>query len=181
MSDKSNSGERYIEAVERAMMAIRRSQNRRTLARLASQCQERGAPRGGRRAALAWSGSDAAFEVLDAIEAGEHAGTPVSVSDVAAALSIDQPRASKLVAALVQAGLVRREADQADGRRALLVRTEAGRAVTEEAHRFRRAIFATAMSGWSDADRADFARLLTRFVDGLARLTVQGAIMLASR
>jgi DNA-binding MarR family transcriptional regulator len=50
------------------------------------------------------------------------------------------------VAAAVEAGLVRREADQADGRRALLVRTEQGNTLSEDLHRFRRTIFATVMS-----------------------------------
>jgi hypothetical protein len=76
--------------------------------------------------------------------------------------------------ALRKAGLVRREADQADGRRALLVRTERGNALSEELHRFRRSVFATAMSDWTDADRAAFARLLTRFVESLASMTGRG-------
>ena len=150
MDGKTNSD---VAAVERAMVAIRRSQTRRTLARLAE--------REGR------STSGSTFDVLDVVEAAEQAGAPASVSSLAAALPIDQPRASKLVAAAVEAGLVRREADQTDGRRALLVRTEAGRAATDEVHRFRGSIFAAAMADWSDADRADFARLLTRFVDRL--------------
>jgi DNA-binding MarR family transcriptional regulator len=112
--------------------------------------------------------------VLDAIEAAEQAGSPATVSGVAAALNVDQPRASKLVAAAVEAGLVRREADQADGRRALLVRTERGNTLSKELHRFRRSIFATVMSDWTNADRAAFARLLTRFVESLAAMTGRG-------
>jgi DNA-binding MarR family transcriptional regulator len=143
-----------VEAVERAMIAIRRSQSRRSLARLA------GAPASG-----------AAFEVLDVVEAAEQDGVPVTVSGVAAALNVDQPRASKLVAAAVEAGLVRRESDQADGRRTLLVRTERGQRVSEEIHRFRRSIFSAAMADWTDADRARFAELLTAFVRALAERT----------
>jgi DNA-binding MarR family transcriptional regulator len=78
------------------------------------------------------------------------------------------------VAAAVEEGLVRREADQADGRRALLVRTEPGNTLSEELHRFRRSIFTTVMSDWTDADRAAFARLLTRFVESLAGMTGRG-------
>lgn len=74
-----------------------------------------------------------------------------------------------MVAAAVDAGLVRRTADQADGRRALLVRTAAGRRLSEQAHAFRRAAFAGGMAGWSAADRAAFARLLTRFVQGMTK------------
>jgi DNA-binding MarR family transcriptional regulator len=162
---KRPSGERVqedepVKAVERAMVAIRRSQTRRALTRLAEGRDD----------------ADDAGVVggSAAIEATEQAGTPVTVSSVGAALNVDQPRASKLVAAAVQAGLVRREADQADGRRTLLVRTERGTTLSEELHQFRRSIFATAMSDWTDADRAAFARLLTRFVESLAGMTGRG-------
>jgi DNA-binding MarR family transcriptional regulator len=158
-----------VEAVERAMVAIRRRQSRRALARLAGRRQG-GAGAGG---GTAPAGSSA-FDVLDAIEAAEEAGGPVGVSGIAAGLDVDQPRASKLVAAAVAAGLVRRVADQADGRRALLVRTESGRALTEEVHRFRRGVFAAAMADWTDAERAELGRLLTRFVEGLGRLEGEG-------
>jgi DNA-binding MarR family transcriptional regulator len=143
---------RQIEAVERAMVAIRRRQARRALAKLARE-----------------HGSRAAYDVLDVVEAAEQAGEPASVTSVAAALDVDQPRASKLVAMAVESGLVRREADQADGRRALLVRTDEGRAASAEVHRFRQASFAAAMSDWTDHERAEFARLLGRFVDSLGK------------
>jgi len=74
--------------IEQSLIALRRSQRRRTLARLS------GAP------------ADPAVEVIDVIEAAELAGKPATVSTVADALNIDQPRASKLVAAAVEAGLV---------------------------------------------------------------------------
>lgn len=100
---------------------------------------------------------------LDVIEDA----TEPTVSTVAAALAVDQPRASKLVAAAVAAGLVRRGADQADGRRTLLVLTEHGTELLAEAHRRRRGAFSRAMTGWTDTDRAEFTRLLTRFVGAL--------------
>lgn len=170
MPRKHSSGERaqddeHVKAVERAMVVIRRSQTRRALTRLAERRDD---------ADYADVMTSSAVDVLDAIEAAEQAGTPATVSRVAATLNVDQPRASKLVAAAVEAGLVRRESDQADGRRAPLVRTERGNALFEELHRFRRSIFATAMSDWTDADRAAFARLLTRFVESLAGVTGRG-------
>src|SRR4029450_3555852 len=151
--EQAQEGE-HVKALEPPMVAIRRSQTRRALTRLAE-----------RRDDTDDSGvvGGSAVDVLDAIEAAEQAGTPATVSGVAAALNRDQPRASKVWAAAVQAGLVRREADQADGRRALLVRTERGHTLSKELHRFRRSIFATVMSDWTNADRAAFARLLTRF------------------
>ncbi len=60
---------------------------------------------------------------------------------------MDQPRASKLVAAA------------------------AGRRVSAEIHGFRREFFARAMDGWTDTDRAEFARLLTSFVASLGAAT----------
>jgi DNA-binding MarR family transcriptional regulator len=170
VSRKRPSGEwvqedEHVKAVERAMVAIRRSQTRRALTRLA---QERDDTDDSGDSGVV---SGSAVDVLDAIEAAEQTGTPATVSSVAAALKVDQPRASKLVAGAVEAGLVRREADQADGRRALLVRTERGNALSEELHRFRRSIFAAVMSDWTDADRAAFARLLTRFVESLVGMT----------
>jgi DNA-binding MarR family transcriptional regulator len=155
----------HTQAVERAMVAIRRSQNRRTLARLAAARPD--ARPGGGRGTAADGASGAGADVLDIIEEAEEAGRRATVTSVAAALNIDQPRASKLVAAAVAAGLVQREADQADGRRALLVRTPAGRRLSAEIHAFRRQVCAEAMAGWPGADRAEFARLLTSFVESL--------------
>ena len=181
----------HVKAVERAMVAIRRSQTRRALTRLAEgrddtdaagvvggaagdELAARQAPAPAGTPATRSGGRGSAVDVLDAIEAAEQADTPATVSSVGAALNVDQPRASKLVAAAIQAGLVRREADQADGRRALLVRTERGTTLSQELHRFRRSIFATVMADWADADRAAFARLLTRFVGSLAGMTGRG-------
>src|SRR5262245_58980034 len=153
VEDKSDRG---VEAVERAMVAIRRRQTRRALAR-------RDQAAGEARPLAAGAG----FDVLDAVEAAEQTGALASISDLAAALNVDQPRASKLVAAAEAAGLVRRETDPADRRRARLAPTPSGRALLERVHRQRRAAFAAAMAGWPEADRAAFARLLTAFVEAL--------------
>lgn len=136
------------------MIAIRRRQRRRTFA------VESGGP-------------DPVQEVLDAIEAA--APDPLGVNGVAAALGVDQPRASKLTAAAVAAGLVRREADQTDGRRTNLVLTSAGQAQLDTVHAHRRAHFATAMTTWTPEERATFATLLTRFVTALNTYPGQGA------
>src|SRR5215831_11255889 len=134
MEDKPD---RSVEAVERAMVAIRRRQTRRALA-------WRDQPGGEARPWAAGAG----FDVLDAVEAAEQARMLAGVSDVAAALNVDQPRASKLVAAAEAAGLVRRDADPADRRRARLAPTPAGRALLARVRRRRREAFAAAMAGW---------------------------------
>ena len=169
MATVERNSDKHTQTVERAMVAIRRSQNRRTLARLAAARQ--GARPGDGRGTAAGGAGRASVDVLDVIEEAEETGGRATVTSVAAALNIDQPRASKLVAAAVAAGLVRREADQADGRRALLVRTPAGRRLSAQVHAFRRQVFGEAMAGWPAADRAEFARLLSRFVESLAEVT----------
>ncbi len=142
-----------VAAIERAMVALRRSAARRTLARRAARQGGEPVPEG------------AAFDVLDVVEAAEERGEPAGVREVADALRVDQPRASKLVAAAVQAGHLRREADQRDGRRTLLAVTPAGRELLEAAHAFRRSVVARVTRDWPAAERAAFARLFTRFMD----------------
>lgn len=143
-----------VDAVERAVVAMRRRMTRRTFARAAGHGE-----------------SAATHDVLDVIEAAEETGNPATVSTVATALQVDRPRASRLVAAAVDAGWVVRVADQADGRRAPLARTEAGKAVSGHIHGFRRSMFASAMATWSHDERATFARLLTDFVAQLPGTT----------
>lgn len=142
-----------IAAIERALVAIRRSQGRRTLQRRA----------GGNDAPA----SEAAlYRVLDALEAAHDAGTALTVTAVAEAIGVDQPRASRLVAQAIDAGLVRRGADPGDGRRSLLTLTARGRKVLTAGHRTRRAAVEAALTGWSPEDRDAFARLLRAFVSG---------------
>jgi len=51
------------------------------------------------------------------------------------------------------------------------VRTAAGRRLSAQAHSFRQLVFSEAMAGWPAADRAEFARLLSRFVESLGAVT----------
>ncbi|MFF2146704.1 MarR family winged helix-turn-helix transcriptional regulator [Kitasatospora sp. NPDC058190] len=147
-----------VAAVERAMVAIRRSQTRRSLGRIA--------PPGGAR------GIDPTlFGVLDAVEA--HDG-PCAVTDVAAALGVDQPRASRLVLRTVEEGWLERGSDPRDARRTLLALTPAGREQVERTHRFRREVFARTMANWPDSDRTEFARLITAFVADFGRVAHEG-------
>lgn len=139
-----------VAEIEAAMIAIRRRQARQAYAREAGSAAK----------------DDSTQQVIDAIEGSVE---PLGVNGIAEALGVDQPRASKLVAAAVAAGLIHREADQLDGRRTNLVLTETGQDRLDAVHRFRRARFATAMDDWPDADKAAFAALLTRFVAGLDR------------
>jgi DNA-binding MarR family transcriptional regulator len=103
----------------------------------------------------------ARFRLLDALEGAEH---PPSVSELAEAIGVDQPRASRLVQAAVEAGHVRREADPSDARRSALVLTASGRKLLETARDTRRGAVETALAAFTPEETAEFARLLSRFI-----------------
>jgi DNA-binding MarR family transcriptional regulator len=103
---------------------------------------------------------------VDAVDQGS-VDAEVTVGDVAVRLGIDPSRASRVVAGAIGSGYLERYASQRDGRRICLRVTSAGREVIGHAHRARRDMIADLLTGWSAKDRADFARLLTRFTDAL--------------
>jgi DNA-binding MarR family transcriptional regulator len=93
----------------------------------------------------------------------------ITVGAVADRLEIDPSTASRLVGHAIDAGLVSRRPSPVDARRANLGLTDAGRRVKQVADRYRRAYYHGLMNDWTDAERAEFARLLTRFADAAAR------------
>jgi DNA-binding MarR family transcriptional regulator len=155
--------EAQIIAIETGVVALRRAQRRRGLARLARRTGQRP----GGHAAL----PDAVFEFLEVLAAAAERGESMTVTDVATQLDVDQPRASRLAGLALSAALIRREADQRDGRRSLLALTADGNDALDRIHGFRRRIIAEATTSWSDADRAALARLLPRFVQDFGALT----------
>jgi DNA-binding MarR family transcriptional regulator len=142
--------------IEQAMVAIRRRQSRKSLAHRAE-----------REHGLAVS--IALTEVLDIVEDNSDSGQETTVTGLGRHLDIDQPRASKLAGQAIAAGLLRRAADQHDGRRSPLELTADGRSYLQRVHQHRRSQFARAMSGWTDRERQTFADLLTRFITALDR------------
>ena len=147
-----------VASIERAMVAIRRSQQRRRLGRAASGQLPRGV-------------APAAIAVVDALDelASQGVSAP-TVGEVAEAMQSDPSRASRAVSQAVEAGLVRRSADQQDGRRSCLELTARGRTLIERVRASRRRFFSDATSSWSRADRETFAALLTRFTTDLDAL-----------
>jgi DNA-binding MarR family transcriptional regulator len=87
----------------------------------------------------------------------------VTVGAVAERLSIDPSTASRLVGHAIDAGFVARRPSPRDARRANLQLTDAGRRLKTVADRFRRAYLAELLADWTEAERAEFAQLLTRF------------------
>ncbi|MBC7896344.1 MAG: winged helix-turn-helix transcriptional regulator [Cytophagaceae bacterium] len=149
-----------LELVERSMVAIRRSMSRRTL---------------GKRLLEEMGGDDlAALGVVDVVELGRQGEGEITVGRVATELGLDPSRASRLVTAAIDAGYVKREASQEDGRRITLVLTPAGDTLLEHAHRIRQDVFRTAMRDWTSAERQEFARLLWRFIGNVGPAAAEG-------
>jgi DNA-binding MarR family transcriptional regulator len=107
---------------------------------------------------------NAVAALTDCRPAGEPSCEP-TVGAVAERLEIDPSTASRLVGHAIDAGLVSRRPSPVDARRANLGLTEAGRRVKQVSDRFRRAYLDELMTGWSERERTEFARLLTRFAD----------------
>jgi DNA-binding MarR family transcriptional regulator len=141
-----------LAAIEAALIRLRRRQTRRALGRAAAE------------GASPQVNLDH-FAVLDAVEGGGPG--EVTVGDVAERLGIDPSRASRVVAAAVKAGYLERVASQDDGRRSCLALTATGREIVDHAHRSRQAMIDEVLRDWSARDRADLARLLTRFTTAL--------------
>ena len=107
-------------------------------------------------------GGPARLRVLEALAA---ASTPLSVGEIAEAVGVDQPRASRLVQQGVELGLVRREVDPDDARRTRVALTEQGSAIARSFRGERRDAVGTALEGFTDLERDELARLLTKLAE----------------
>ena len=106
---------------------------------------------------------------LRLLEALASASGPLSVSELGEAVGVDQPRASRLVQQAVELGLVKREADPDDARRTRIALTEQGRAIVQGFRGERRDAIGGALASFSEEERADLARLLTKLADAWPR------------
>ena len=98
------------------------------------------------------------------LRSGETEGAPAaSVGGIARRLRIDPSRASRLVAALVDAGYLQREVAQEDGRRAVLRRSDSGDRIFAEIQRVKHDSIRQITSSWSAGEVAGFARALDLF------------------
>jgi DNA-binding MarR family transcriptional regulator len=79
----------------------------------------------------------------------------------------DPSTVSRHVTLLVERGLVRRVADELDGRASRLVVTPAGEAVLEAMRQERDAMLDRVTASWTPEELASFTGLLHRFVQGL--------------
>lgn len=106
------------------------------------------------------------MRMLEALAAASH---PLTVGEIADVVGVDQPRASRLVQQAVQLDLVRREADPDDARRTRVALTDAGRGLVRGFRGERRGAVDAALAAFTDAERAELARLLTKLADAWPR------------
>lgn len=103
--------------------------------------------------------------VIRMIEALAAASEPLSVSGLADAIGVDQPRASRLVQQGVDRGWVRREADPDDARRTRIALTDEGAHLFRGVRGERREALGRALAAFTDEESAELARLLTKLAD----------------
>lgn len=181
----TNGSQDEIAAIEQALITLRRDQLHRGFrgpgARGGPGLGRGGPPRGDRRPP--WGdgppperthehhgrhdralGGDARFRLLDALAAAAAKGERMGVSEIAEAIQVDQPRASRLVNDAVERGLITRRADERDARRSVVELSDAGRALWETSRATRRSAVTEALDAFTPDEIATFSALLARFV-----------------
>jgi DNA-binding MarR family transcriptional regulator len=93
---------------------------------------------------------------------------PLRQSALADLVHADRSTVSRHVTSLVEQGLVRRDADESDGRASVLVITDAGRAQLDRLRAEREAYLREVTAEWTDAELHTFTTLFDRLLDGIA-------------
>lgn len=113
-----------------------------------------GVPRGPRGFAMA--------RLLEHLESAEDRGQEPGIGELAEAIGVDQPRASRLVADAVSRGYAVRQTDARDARRSIVRITDAGRAHLQHTRARRRAAVEAALADFTVQDARTLADLLDR-------------------
>ena len=94
---------------------------------------------------------------------------PVRQGALAELMHTDPSTVSRHVGSLVERGLVKRVADETDGRASRLVVTDAGHEALDQLRRERESYLERVTADWSDEDLTMLGALLQRLLDDLAR------------
>ena len=103
-------------------------------------------------------------DLADLDDAGA-AGSPVTVKDVALALSLEHSTASRLLAEAEAEGLVERSTDPTDRRRTQVRLTGTGDAVVQQSSAIRTWAFDAILAGWDTEQLRTFTELVEKFSD----------------
>jgi len=99
---------------------------------------------------------------------------PLSMGDLAELVNMDAGTAARQTARLVDAGLVERLQDRSDGRVSLISATPDGVAAGSAIRAVRLRHLSASLDDLSDREVRTLARLLTKFVDGMAARSYEG-------
>jgi DNA-binding MarR family transcriptional regulator len=112
---------------------------------------------------LAQAGVDLDQAGLAALHALHKAESSLRLTELAELLQVDAPAVTRKAQQLERAGLVSRAPDEQDARATRLQLTPEGSRTINRFLDARRAWIATLLADWTDAEQAEFARLLRRF------------------
>lgn len=99
---------------------------------------------------------------------------PTGVKALATGMGIDSSTVTRQVAPLVDAGLVKRAADPADGRAVVLELSAHGSERLDEVRCSRRRLMSVLTEDWTEADRTEFRALLARFNEAISAWQTSG-------
>ncbi|MBX5481595.1 MAG: winged helix-turn-helix transcriptional regulator [Myxococcaceae bacterium] len=105
-----------------------------------------------------------------------HAHPGLSAREIAALQRMDEPTASRVLAALARMDLVRATVDPDDRRRSRLALTAKGRRLATKLAPFAAQVRAAADAALTPPERVELRRLLHKVLDGVAALEAQSAI-----
>jgi DNA-binding MarR family transcriptional regulator len=94
---------------------------------------------------------------------------PLRQGALAELMHADPSTVSRHVASLVDQGLVRRVADETDGRASRLVITDAGNSAMQDLCTERETRLEQATAAWDTADLVTFTQLFNRFIDDMEK------------
>lgn len=114
------------------------------------------------------------LDVLEAV-ARLSASGEATVGSIAEILNIDPSRSSRMVAELVETGLLRRAVSQSDARRAVVELGAQAEVFFHAKRRLQHDLLRKITAEWSEPDKAAFSELLGRFVEGLEAGTLGGS------
>ena len=103
---------------------------------------------------------------------------PVRQSALADLVHADRSTVSRHVTSLVEQGLVRRDADESDGRASVLVMTDAGRVQLDKLRAEREAYLRQVTADWTGEELSTFTALFDRLLDGIAATLPSDAVSL---
>lgn len=106
------------------------------------------------------------LDIIEAVRRLSENGE-ATVGAVAEIMNIDQSRSSRMIADLVESGMLKRAISQADGRRAVVELGDRAEQFFVEKRRVQRALIGEITREWPAEDVDKFSELYDRFVNGL--------------